>query len=343
MKNKTIITFSMAMLFFLYGTEMVTAQEEPEVVDEAVEMEQEDSQEEAAEEETTKEETSQEETVVQTDTKEQVEDPAVIVQQYETNLDEAYQEYVASGGPSSADLYLDAKGRIAAFEKLVAKGAKGEKLSDAFEMCALSTEAAMVFFATEENNMKAATIDAKKASLLNELHNLHETIGGIERSRASKLKEDLDKERKNAQQLRDEMERKFSELQSELINVRKDARGTIISMSDILFDVGKASLTNDLKTSLAKIAGILMVYKDVNVLVEGHTDTVGTEAYNQKLSEERAENVLQYLIEQGVDASRLTSVGYAFHRPIASNATKEGRQKNRRVDLVIQDNKKTEQ
>jgi len=104
--------------------------------------------------------------------------------------------------------------------------------------------------------------------------------------------------------------------------------------------VGKATLTQDLKTNLAKIAGILTIYKDANVQVEGHTDNVGGEEYNQKLSEKRAENVMQFLINPGgIAATRLTSMGYGFTKPIADNATKEGRQKNRRVDLVIMDKK----
>jgi outer membrane protein OmpA-like peptidoglycan-associated protein len=106
-------------------------------------------------------------------------------------------------------------------------------------------------------------------------------------------------------------------------------------MSDILFDIGKATLTQNLKTNLAKIAGILFVYKEANVIVEGHTDNTGSEAFNQKLSEKRAENVMHYLVKQGIPLERLKAVGYGLTRPVADNATREGRQKNRRVDLVI--------
>ena len=127
--------------------------------------------------------------------------------------------------------------------------------------------------------------------------------------------------------------------QSELIKVRKDARGTIISMSDLLFAFDKADLTADLKTALAKISGILTVYKNCTVAVEGHTDNVGTVAYNNNLSTRRASNVKDFLVTQGVAADRLSSQGFGFTKPVASNATKEGRQKNRRVDLVVADKK----
>jgi len=132
-------------------------------------------------------------------------------------------------------------------------------------------------------------------------------------------------------------QRRFDELQSNLLSVSRDARGTIISMSDILFESGKATLKPSLKESLAKIAGILIVYKEPKLVVEGHTDNVGAKEYNQKLSEDRASAVLGYLVEQGVAAERLTAVGHGFDKPIADNATNEGKAKNRRVDLVIQD------
>jgi outer membrane protein OmpA-like peptidoglycan-associated protein len=96
-------------------------------------------------------------------------------------------------------------------------------------------------------------------------------------------------------------------------------------------------LKGDLKTSLAKVAGILSVYQELNVSVEGHTDNTGSEEHNLKLSEQRAQNVLDFLVAQGIEASRLTSKGYGMTLPIADNKTKEGRQKNRRVDLVIKD------
>ena len=144
-------------------------------------------------------------------------------------------------------------------------------------------------------------------------------------------------ERAKAEARQNEAKNKLNELQSKLIQVTEDARGIILSMSDILFDVDKASLKSDLKTSLARVAGILSVYQELNVSVEGHTDNTGSEEHNLKLSEQRAQNVLQFLVEQGIDAKRLSSKGYGMSKPVADNSTKEGRQKNRRVDLVIKD------
>ncbi|MBN2038287.1 MAG: OmpA family protein, partial [Chitinispirillaceae bacterium] len=197
--------------------------------------------------------------------------------------------------------------------------------------------------------MQIDSIGAKRRAVARELGAVYDEISDFEQSRASKLRSELDdkqrkldEERRKAAQLRAEAEKKFSELRSALIQVTTDARGTIISMSDILFETNKANLTTDLKTSLAKIAGILIVFKNSKVVIEGHTDNTGTEEYNQKLSEARAENVMNFLIEQGVDAERLTAVGYGLRNPIADNSTKEGRQKNRRVDLIVQEKKQEE-
>lgn len=150
-------------------------------------------------------------------------------------------------------------------------------------------------------------------------------------------KKALAEERAKAAARQQEALSRLNELQSKLIQVSTDARGIILSMSDILFEVNKANLRSDLKTSLAKVAGILSVYQQFDVSIEGNTDNTGSEEYNQKLSQQRADNVMKFLIEQGVDRGRLSSKGLGMRSPIADNATKEGRQKNRRVDLVIQD------
>jgi outer membrane protein OmpA-like peptidoglycan-associated protein len=181
---------------------------------------------------------------------------------------------------------------------------------------------------------------AEHVMVLGNLYNTLDEINKLERGMSSSLRADLEEQKRLAKEARDEAEKRFSELNSSVIQVRQDARGTIISMSDILFDVNKATLTESLKTNLAKIAGILTIYKDLKVIVEGHTDNVGSAEYNQKLSEKRAENVMNFLVDPGeIKAERMTSTGYGFTKPVAENETKEGRQKNRRVDLIVSDKK----
>ena len=155
--------------------------------------------------------------------------------------------------------------------------------------------------------------------------------------READLQKELAEERAKAEARQQEAMNKLNELQSQMIQVTKSARGIILSMSDILFAVNKADLKADLKTSLAKEAGILYVYQQFNVSIEGNTDNTGSEEHNMKLSQQRADNVKAFLVEQGIAEDRLTAKGLGMTMPVADNSTKEGRQKNRRVDLVIQD------
>jgi len=137
---------------------------------------------------------------------------------------------------------------------------------------------------------------------------------------------------------KEDAEKKLEALRSKTISVYKDARGTILSMSDILFEFGKADLKPELKENLAEIAGILKnLLTTATVSIEGHTDNVGKADANKKLSEQRAKAVLDYLVGRGVDKKRLKSVGYGLTKPVADNKTEEGKAKNRRVELVIKD------
>jgi outer membrane protein OmpA-like peptidoglycan-associated protein len=113
------------------------------------------------------------------------------------------------------------------------------------------------------------------------------------------------------------------------------ARGLIVNMSDVLFDTGKYTLKPDTKISLAKVAGILQAYPGLKLQVEGYTDSVGSDDYNQKLSENRADAVRDFLITQGVQTDNITATGYGKAKPVADNSTAQGRAQNRRVNLVV--------
>ncbi len=127
-------------------------------------------------------------------------------------------------------------------------------------------------------------------------------------------------------------------LLSQLNNVlatSETARGLIVNMSDVLFDTGKYTLKPDTKISLAKVAGILQSYPGLKLQVEGYTDSVGSDAFNQKLSENRAGAVSDFLVSQGVSTSNITATGYGKADPVADNSTSAGRAQNRRVQLVV--------
>ncbi|MGA7158741.1 MAG: OmpA family protein, partial [Acidobacteriaceae bacterium] len=115
----------------------------------------------------------------------------------------------------------------------------------------------------------------------------------------------------------------------------ESARGLIVNLGDVLFDTARYTLKPNAQIALAKVATILQLYPGLRVQVEGYTDSVGGDAYNQKLSENRANAVHDFLVQNGVPAANVTSVGYGKADPVASNATAAGRAKNRRVNLVV--------
>ena len=109
----------------------------------------------------------------------------------------------------------------------------------------------------------------------------------------------------------------------------------IVNLPDILFDTNEATLKTETRIVLAKLAGILLIMPELNLRVEGHTDSTGSADHNQGLSERRALSVRDYLAQQGIAVRRTVAVGYGFDRPVADNTTSVGRAKNRRVEIII--------
>jgi outer membrane protein OmpA-like peptidoglycan-associated protein len=126
---------------------------------------------------------------------------------------------------------------------------------------------------------------------------------------------------------------------SAILETRREARGLIVNLSDVLFDFNQASLKPGAREKLSKLAGILLAYSGpYHMEIEGHTDAVGSQDYNQKLSEDRAQSVSSYLLKGGLQSDRIVAVhGFGKLRPVATNDTAEGRQLNRRVEIIITD------
>src|SRR5579863_997266 len=120
-----------------------------------------------------------------------------------------------------------------------------------------------------------------------------------------------------------------------ILETRDTARGLIVNMSDVLFDTAKHSLRPAAREKLAKVAGIVSGHPGLRLAVEGYTDSVGSDDYNQKLSEDRGMAVRDYLTQEGVAGTSVTSQGFGKSQPVASNDTAAGRQQNRRVELVV--------
>jgi outer membrane protein OmpA-like peptidoglycan-associated protein len=146
----------------------------------------------------------------------------------------------------------------------------------------------------------------------------------------------------DANQLREKAEAERTELRSQLLQqfnllleTRDTARGLIVNMSDVLFDTAKYSLRPVAREKLAKLTGIILGHPGLRLAVEGHTDSVGGEAYNQLLSEQRGTAVRDYLTHEGMPGNSVTSRGFGKTQPVASNETAAGRQQNRRVEIVV--------
>ena len=120
-----------------------------------------------------------------------------------------------------------------------------------------------------------------------------------------------------------------------VLQTRESARGLIVNMSGVLFETGKSDLKPAAREKLAKISGIVLAHPGLKLEVEGHTDSVGRDAGNQTLSEQRAQSARAYLVSQGVSADSIVSRGFGSTKPIATNDTVEGRQNNRRVELIV--------
>lgn len=131
------------------------------------------------------------------------------------------------------------------------------------------------------------------------------------------------------------MRAQLSERLNKILATRDSARGLIVSMPDVLFGTGAYSLKPGAREKLAKVAGILIAYPELNIQVGGYTDNVGNDEMNQKLSEKRADAVRDFLVEQGVSASSVSARGFGNTVPVASNDNSSGRQENRRVELVV--------
>ncbi len=236
----------------------------------------------------------------------------------------------------------------AAREKAEAEAARAAALvqqqaaQDAAERSRLAAEQSRL--AAEQANRDTATAQAARAAALAQQQAAQAAADQASRDRAqaeaarAAAQADADKSRKAAEQAEAEKADLRARLLSQLntiLQTRDSARGLIVNMSDVLFDTGSYTLKPGAREKLAKISGILLAHPGLTLQIEGHTDSVGSDEYNQQLSERRAGSVQDFLVQQGVAAAGITAIGFGKTEPVASNDTSEGRQLNRRVELVV--------
>ena len=147
--------------------------------------------------------------------------------------------------------------------------------------------------------------------------------------------EQAERDKQAAIQQKEEMRAKLQAQLNQVLQTRDSARGLIVSMPDVLFDFNKYTLKPEARERLARISGIVLAYPDLKLAIEGHTDSIGTDEYNQTLSEKRADTVRGYLISSGVRPDNVSATGLGKANPVADNSTTGGRKLNRRVEMIV--------
>ena len=215
---------------------------------------------------------------------------------------------------SAEQARLDAQRRAQAEQdRLAAEKAKAEA-----DQARVAAEQAAAQAAQER-----AAADAARAAALQQQQ--------AAQAEAARAREDAQKAETEKTELRERLRQQLNAI----LETQETARGLIVNISDVLFDFNKYTLKPGAREKMAKVSGILLAYPGLKIQLEGHTDSIGSDEYNQKLSEQRADAVRDYLVSQGVPANTVTAMGFGKSQPVASNDTAEGRQRNRRVDMVV--------
>jgi len=152
---------------------------------------------------------------------------------------------------------------------------------------------------------------------------------------ARQAADQAERQRQEAVRQKEEMRARLLAQLNQVLQTRDTARGLIVSMPDVLFDFNKFTLKPEARERLARISGIVLAYPDLQLAIEGYTDSIGSDEYNQTLSDKRAGAVREYLVGVGVPANSVAAVGKGKSDPIADNSTAAGRKLNRRVEMIV--------
>lgn len=178
-------------------------------------------------------------------------------------------------------------------------------------------------------------LKAEQAKLTAEEQQRQAEIARLQAQEAEQKAQEADRLRAQAEQAQQQLRQQLLQQFNLILETRDTARGLIVNMSDVLFDFNKYTLRQVAREKLAKISGIILSHPGLRLEVDGYTDSVGSDDYNMKLSQQRADGVRAYLVVQGIVPDDITSKGFGKDDPVASNDTAAGRQKNRRVEMVV--------
>jgi outer membrane protein OmpA-like peptidoglycan-associated protein len=154
---------------------------------------------------------------------------------------------------------------------------------------------------------------------------------GLMQAKEQAAKAEAERVRKAAEALRAQLLEQFNRI----LETRDTPRGLVVNMGDVLFDTGKFDLRSEAREKLARLSGIVLAHPGLKLAIEGYTDSTGSDELNRKLSQDRADAVRSYLTEQGLPQDSVTAQGFGKSEPVADNNTAAGRQKNRRVEIVV--------
>jgi len=157
----------------------------------------------------------------------------------------------------------------------------------------------------------------------------------LAQQQAERARLEADQQRQQAENDKTALRERLRQQLNMILETTESARGLIVNISDVLFDFNKYTLKPAAREKMAKVSGILLAYPGLKIQLEGHTDSIGSDDYNLKLSQQRADSVREYLVQQGVPGDSVSAVGLGKADYVAANDTAAGRQKNRRVDMVV--------
>jgi outer membrane protein OmpA-like peptidoglycan-associated protein len=190
--------------------------------------------------------------------------------------------------------------------------------------------------ADEDARRRAAAEEAQAAALAQQQQAQAQTLAAQQAAAVAQQQQaEAERQKQEAIQQKEQMRARLLAQLNQVLQTRDTARGLIVSMPDVLFDFNKYTLKPEARERLAKISGIVLAYPDLKLDIEGHTDSIGSDEYNQTLSEKRADSVRGYLISSGVVPDHVSAVGLGKSNPVADNNTSAGRALNRRVDMVV--------
>ncbi|HEY4359969.1 MAG TPA: OmpA family protein [Bryobacteraceae bacterium] len=184
--------------------------------------------------------------------------------------------------------------------------------------------------AADKSRLAAAEADRQRQAALDQQQQLT-----AEADKARQAAAEADRQRQDAEQQQAQLRQQLLLQLNAVLQTRDTARGLIVNMSDVLFDTAQYTLKPGAREKLAKVSGIILAHPGLKIEVEGHTDSIGGDDYNMKLSDNRANAVRAYLVGQGLKSESITAKGFGKTTPVADNGTAAGRQMNRRVELVV--------